>query len=120
MLDPHGRTWTYASAGHVPAVLRHKDRTAVLLDEQADAPLGIDGPFHAVRVELEEGDTLVLYTDGLIERRSESITVGLERLVGVCSDAPAEPGEMCDYVLDTLVAEDPGDDDIALLAVTLD
>jgi PAS domain S-box-containing protein len=120
VLDPEGRTWTYASAGHVPAVLRRRDGTALLLDEQADAPLGVDAPFRSVGIALETGDTLLLYTDGLVERRSEDLTVGFDRLVAACSDAPADPGALCDHVLDTLLRDDPGEDDIALLAVTLD
>jgi Stage II sporulation protein E (SpoIIE)/PAS fold len=120
VLDPLARTWTYASAGHVPAALRLPGRSAVLLDEQADAPLGVDGQFRAVQVELEKGATLLLYTDGLIERRTEPLTDGLDRLVAACIEAPADPGAFCDHVLDRLVRDNPGDDDIALLAVTLD
>ena len=63
---------------------------------------------------------MLLYTDGLIERRGEDLSIGLSRLVAACEAAPDDPEGMCDHVLNVLLPDNPGEDDIALLAVQLD
>jgi serine phosphatase RsbU (regulator of sigma subunit) len=60
-----------------------------------------------------------LYTDGLIERRTESIDFGLQRLRAACADAPDDPEALCDFVLETMLGDDPLSDDVAILAVKL-
>jgi serine phosphatase RsbU (regulator of sigma subunit) len=120
VLDPRARTWTYTSAGHPPAVLRSGDGSVALLDETSGVPLGVNGPYRSVRVDLDEGATVLLYTDGLIERRGEDLSIGLSRLATACAAAPDDPEGMCDHVLDVLLPDNPGEDDIALLAVQLD
>ena len=119
VLDPHQRSWTYAAAGHPPVVVRDTDGTTRLLDEPNDPPLGVAPAFHTRQVELEAGATLVLYTDGLIERRAEPITTGFERLLDACSKGPAEPAALCDYLLNEMLGDQMNQDDVALLAVTL-
>jgi len=118
-LDTRARTWTYASAGHYPAVLRYADGTTRLLDEKPDPPLGIATTLHERHVDLEPGATLVLYTDGLVERRGESIDTGVERLRRACEAGPTEPKGLCEFLLNTVRA-DPTDDDIAIIAVGID
>ena len=119
VLDPQQRSWTYAAAGHPPVVVRHPDGTTCLLDEPNDPPLGVATAFQARQVQLEAGATLVLYTDGLIERRREPITTGLERLLRACSTGPAEPAALCDHLLGEMLGDHMTQDDVALLAVTL-
>jgi serine phosphatase RsbU (regulator of sigma subunit) len=118
ILDPEARTWTYASAGHMPVVLRSAGSTR-LLDDPVDPPLGVASSFRTRRVDLDSGSTLLLYTDGLIERRGRSIQRDLERLVDACTLAPAEPKALCDYVIDALLADQGNDDDVAVLAATI-
>jgi serine phosphatase RsbU (regulator of sigma subunit) len=66
-----------------------------------------------------DGMRLVLYTDGLLERRSESIDTGFRRLADAVSEFAWLPlTEFCEAVVDALVAEDQRDD-VALLAVDL-
>ena len=119
VLDPQERTWTYASAGHLPAVLRRPDGTTRLLDAPCDPPLGFADSFRARRVSIEPGAALVLYTDGLIERRTDSIERGLGRVQSACSDAPPEPESLCDHILDALLGRGANEDDVAVVAVTL-
>jgi PAS domain S-box-containing protein len=118
-LDTRSRTWTYASAGHCSAVLRDPDGTTRLLDDGCDPPLGIATTFHEHAVELKPGATLVLYTDGLVERRREHIDLGFERLRRACETGPSDPQELCEHLLETVRAE-PTDDDIAIIAVGVD
>ena len=81
VIDPDG-TMRYASAGHVPPVLINPAGIAELVEEPAEPPLGtVDSLSYRERVlNLDPGSTLVLYTDGLVERRGRSLEVGLEAL----------------------------------------
>lgn len=117
VLDPSDNTWTYASAGHVPAVLCRSDGTTRLLDECLDPPLGIATGFSARQEVLTPGDTLLLYTDGLVERRVQGID--LDWLRRACEQGPTEPESLCDHVLDALLGDSANTDDVAVVAVNL-
>jgi phosphoserine phosphatase RsbU/P len=119
VLDPKSRIWTYACAGHCPALVRAADGTTVWLDEQCDAPLGVATSFARHHAEIGPGATLVLYTDGLIERRTESIDKGLERLERACREGPADPDGLCDYLSEVMLRESSVEDDVALVVVSL-
>lgn len=82
-IDWDTRTITHSSAGHPPPDLLHPDGTVTFLDETTDPPLAARPehlPRPQARTPFTEGVTLVLYTDGLIERRTEDIDTGLTRL----------------------------------------
>jgi serine phosphatase RsbU (regulator of sigma subunit) len=67
-------------------------------------------------VDVEPGDMLLLYSDGLVERRDESIDVGLERLLGVAGSLLGESmAAFCDELIAQMVGEHT-EDDVALLA----
>jgi serine phosphatase RsbU (regulator of sigma subunit) len=100
-------------------VLLAPDGSCHLLDEKSDLLLGVDpGTDRADHtLMLEPGSTLMLYTDGLIERRGSSIDVGLDDLcTALTSLAGAGLDDLCDGVLERLAAH-TGEDDIALVAV---
>ncbi|MFF7987586.1 PP2C family protein-serine/threonine phosphatase [Streptomyces sp. NPDC007901] len=123
VVDTHGRHITYSSAGHPPPVLVRPDGTFVLLDQATDPPLGAR-PDHVPRpqaaVPYASGDTLVLYTDGLIERRGEDIDVGLHRLTDtLCGSPRLSPDHLADVLLSRLGVSSGGCDDIALIVVRL-
>ncbi len=95
------------------------DGSTLLLDDRSDLLLGVDPTFPRQDHELllEPGATLLLYTDGLIERRGTWIDVGIADLpsaLGTLTGAPL--GHLCDTVLEML-APHTGEDDIALIAV---
>jgi PAS domain S-box-containing protein len=117
-LDPNGGTWTYATAGHPPVVVRRPDGTTRWIDDPCDPPLGVHrGEYRRHAVDIEQGSTLVLYTDGLIERRTEPISTGLERLERACREGPADPEALCDFLAAHMLEGATVDDDVAIVAV---
>jgi sigma-B regulation protein RsbU (phosphoserine phosphatase) len=104
-----------ASTGHLPPVLLEPGRDAVLLDCSPSPPLGVDDPTPHVDTTraLVPGTTVVMYTDGLIERRTAPIDEGLERLRSSCRAGSAD--EICGAIVDELVGEQGVEDDTALL-----
>lgn len=115
----------WANAGHPPPVLISPDGTPTVLEaaEGADLLLGLD-PRTDRREQtatLEAGATLILYTDGLVERRGQLLDEGIAALTDLLADlmrrdVPLE--ELCDALLRHLVP-DNAEDDVALLAVRL-
>lgn len=124
LVDCHSHLLIYSSAGHPPPVLLHPDGTCELLDQATDPPLGAR-PEHVPRPQANTayspGDTLILYTDGLIERRGEDIDTGLTRLtstLATCTEFSAE--HLADALLARLDVASGADDDIAIVVVRLD
>jgi serine phosphatase RsbU (regulator of sigma subunit) len=112
------RLLRWSNAGHPAPVLVEADGTVTLLDRTPNRLLGV-GP-DALRVEhatlLPPGCTLLLYTDGLVERRGASLDDGVAWLRREIADLRHLPlDEFCDRLLSVLPAE--LDDDVALLAL---
>lgn len=113
--DPHTAQCCVSLAGHLPPVLLHPDGKRELLDLPTGAPLGGCGvSFHTTCLDIEPGDQLVLYTDGLVETRDQAIDKRLDALLDVLDDPNRSLDETCDLLLQTL--RHPGHhDDVALL-----
>lgn len=116
--DPVARRCEVAAAGHLPPVVVSPYGAPTLIRVPAGAPIGVGGvAFETVEFDLEDDSLLVMYTDGLVERRGQSLDAGLTALCDHLA-GPAKPLEsVCDAVLDGLDYVDRRDDDIALLAV---
>jgi sigma-B regulation protein RsbU (phosphoserine phosphatase) len=117
MISPDRGTVHLSTAGHPPPVLGAPGRAAARIVLPADPPLGIGGggrPRRITTVGLPAGGVLVLYTDGLVERRGRVIDVGMNQLAEVVRPAPAE--ELCATIM-TAVGETAPTDDVALLVV---
>ncbi|HEY4625976.1 MAG TPA: PP2C family protein-serine/threonine phosphatase, partial [Blastococcus sp.] len=118
--NPAGlRTLCWSSAGHLPPLLLCTDGTVRLLDSPPELLLGTE--FSRLRtdheVALRPGETVVLYTDGLVEHGRTGIDEGTARLSRVLAGLAGFPLEkLCDQLLDR-IAPGRADDDIALLAV---
>lgn len=111
------RRFRWSNAGHPPPLLLRADGTAELLRRPADLLLGLDpGTSRADHdVVLEPGDTVLLFSDGLVERREYSIEEGLDRLVRAAEELGEEDLES---LLDALLQQaGDRDDDVAMLAL---
>ncbi|MFE4723796.1 PP2C family protein-serine/threonine phosphatase, partial [Streptomyces sp. NPDC056728] len=106
-----------------PPALLHPDGTVEFLDRATDPPLGAR-PEHVARPEaetaFEDGATLVLYTDGLVERRREDIDVGLGRLADCLTrHVSADAERLVDTVLAELIPRGGNSDDTAVVIIRL-
>jgi PAS domain S-box-containing protein len=113
------RTLRWSSAGHPPAMVLRLDGQVEVLTAEDDLLLGLDPSTerHDSTVELLPGDTLLLYTDGLVERRDSALTDGLARLEATLVELAGLPLDaLCDELLTRLLPPAP-DDDVALVAL---
>jgi serine phosphatase RsbU (regulator of sigma subunit) len=122
-IDWSNRTLTYSSAGHLPPALCHPDGTVTFLDQATDPPLGAR-PEHVscrqAQTAFTDECTLVLYTDGLIERRHEDIDTGMRRLAdSLVRHHTADPGTLADALLADLLPPAGITDDTALVVLRL-
>ncbi|MER8182337.1 SpoIIE family protein phosphatase [Kitasatospora sp. NPDC094015] len=116
LADPARNRWTLASAGHLPPALITPDHPTELLRLPTGPPLGTGlADYEQTTRTLTPGQTLLLYTDGLVERRGEDIDVSLARLADLPLPAAGDLDDLLDAVLHQLSAR-PAEDDTALLA----
>ena len=122
VIDLVAMTLRWSNAGHPPPLLL-RDGRASFLGDGVGVILGVTGGTGVAEAvtDLRDGDLLVLYTDGLIERRSESLTDGLDRLATVASAVAVDDAEqLCDALLaELLPASAVRDDDVAMLVARI-
>jgi serine phosphatase RsbU (regulator of sigma subunit) len=121
VVDPGTRVVTWASAGHLNPLMVFDTGASELLDGDPGLPLGVSQT--AVYTDrsgrVRPGDSLLLYTDGLIERSSRPIDDGLALLETV-RGPHRDPEQLCEHVLSLLAAQPPTYDDVTLLALRAD
>jgi PAS domain S-box-containing protein len=118
IIDPGRQTVAWASAGHLPPLLRTAAETSYA--EVGDGLMGIDDfVYRNLEASLGAGGTMVLYTDGLVERRGESLDDGLARLRDAAVSGPQEPRALCDYILRELLTDQRLHDDVTAVIVKL-
>ncbi|MGW1842623.1 ATP-binding SpoIIE family protein phosphatase [Streptomyces sp. NPDC001966] len=116
--DPNEGRLVYSSAGHLPILVCHEDGTVHRAEDPTGPPLGTGGWIHTSgTIELPPGSTAVLYTDGLVERRSEDIDEGVAALERALSGAKGSPQVVCDRLIRSLGVTAEHDDDVAVLVV---
>ncbi|MEU3068706.1 SpoIIE family protein phosphatase [Streptomyces sp. NPDC006906] len=116
--DPNEGQLVYASAGHLPILVRDEDGTVHSAADPTGPPLGTGGWVHTSgTIALPPGSTAVLYTDGLVERRSEDIDEGVDSLSRALAGAKGSPQVVCDRLIRSLGVTAEHDDDVAVLVV---
>jgi hypothetical protein len=118
VVDTAGSSCTIVGAGHPPPVLVLPGGATLVPDLPPGLPLGLGaGSFEATRISLPPGATLALYTDGLVESRSQPLDDGVAALRDALAAALAEPGAALDGVCETVTRalRQRGEDDITLV-----
>lgn len=113
---------TLVNAGHPPLLRRRGNSVDAIGKENAGFPLGvIDQPYESVSIQIEPGDALILYTDGLTDaRNAEREFFGLERLMGLMRQAPLDAEAIGQSILGDIrrfTAGRPQSDDVTLTCV---
>jgi serine phosphatase RsbU (regulator of sigma subunit) len=119
VVHPATRTVRWASAGHLNPLVVRPDGQAQLLPGDPGPPIGVaDDAVYDDRIcDLEPGGSLLIYTDGLVERRRTPISDNLARLEGIRA-LHADPEELCDHVLEIMLADEPElRDDMTMLVL---
>jgi serine phosphatase RsbU (regulator of sigma subunit)/anti-sigma regulatory factor (Ser/Thr protein kinase) len=118
VVDSDGCRARFASAGHPPPLLMDADGLTRFIEHQPVLPLGVTEhtQFENWETALTPGATMLLYTDGLVERRGETIDTGLERLCQTLGAGPRGLEELCSHILTRTPGDRGTPDDAALLA----
>jgi serine phosphatase RsbU (regulator of sigma subunit)/anti-sigma regulatory factor (Ser/Thr protein kinase) len=117
--DASANRMRFVRAGHPPPLLLTPDGGVTAINGQGSLPVGVSPNTHyeADVLDLAPDSTLLLYTDGLVERRGETLDDGIHRLERVLADAPAGLEALCDHVIQASVPDPKRADDIAILAL---
>jgi anti-sigma regulatory factor (Ser/Thr protein kinase)/putative methionine-R-sulfoxide reductase with GAF domain len=117
VFDPETARLRIATAGHPPPIII-SERTARVLDLTPGAPLGgfPYGSCPEQEFTLNTGETVVLYTDGLVERRGIALNETIEQLASILSRA-RNPERACQVAVDEMVSPEGLADDVAIVAM---
>ena len=109
----------FARAGHPYPLIVRGDGATTYLTADGGPPIGSGGNigFKNHTAAMRPGDTLLLYTDGLIERRGQRLSEGEERLAAVASSASGGIERRCTEIIDRMTEDESVNDDVAVLAV---
>ncbi len=115
--NPDAGIWAIANAGHIPPILAHAHGDAEVLNLPAGLPLGVGGAtFETTVIEVSDGATLALCTDGLVESRTRDIDTGIAALRNALTQPRSSLQQTCDTVIETLCHSGNNDDVTLLLA----
>jgi serine phosphatase RsbU (regulator of sigma subunit) len=118
LISPSRDRMVISTAGHLPPVVMPPDEQPRLLVLPPDLPVGVGDTTsrRTTAIDIAPGTTVVLFTDGLVERRGELIDEGLDRLRRLVRQGPAE--DLCASIVAGMEVGD-AEDDIAVVAVRI-
>ena len=121
LIDPARGFARVASAGHTPPLIVTADGTVRFQELVPSIAIGAveEVVYSDTALMLHPGDTLLLYTDGLIERRRRSLDAGLKQLVDAAGASGGDPTILVEHVVRKMMEAGEGEDDVAAIAVTV-
>ena len=121
IVDPRARRVRYVVAGHPPPLIVSPDGRATYMDGGRTLPIGVDSSmsFEAAEIALAAGSSIVLFTDGLVERRDRTLDDGLRALAEAATGASVDPQQLVDRLIESLIGERERPDDVAVLVLRL-
>jgi PAS domain S-box-containing protein len=122
VIDPATGEGVISNAGHLPPLYIFPDRRPeVSTAAEAGTPLGWPSQRHQTKFSVPPGNTVVFYSDGLVENRRRGLDAGLEEIVTIAAEAPpevlADPEILVDFLVDRMLAGYDHDDDVTVLAL---
>jgi PAS domain S-box-containing protein len=121
VINPETGAAVVSNAGHPPALLVRTDGPPTLGLGEPGTPLGWPSQRQQSSFSVEPGNTVVFYSDGLVENRRRGVDVGLDELIAVASQAPhdalRDPEILVDYLVEHMLAGYEQDDDVTVLAL---
>ncbi|MFS2292083.1 MAG: SpoIIE family protein phosphatase [Actinomadura sp.] len=121
VIDPETGQGAFSNAGHPPPLLISPDTPPRVSTREPGTPLGWPSQRQQASFSIETGNTVVFYSDGLVENRRRGVDAGLEELVAVAADAPPEvvgdPERLVDFLVDRMLAGYEQVDDVTVLAL---
>jgi anti-sigma regulatory factor (Ser/Thr protein kinase) len=119
LVEPATGTVCYANAGHCLPLVRAGAGKVSYIDNVGGVPLGaLDSPqYQDAATTFDAGDTLVLYTDGLVEERGQDYATGLQHLEDAAAAGEEDPERLCSRILEKTVGSGVRDDDVTLLVL---
>jgi anti-sigma regulatory factor (Ser/Thr protein kinase) len=118
VLDRETGELSFSAAGHPPPLVLAPDGP-YFLEGGRSVPIGASDPavFREASAVLQPGSTLLLYTDGLVERRDEPLDTRMDELAAVAGGAGEDLDALCERVIEAVLGQGEPGDDVALLAV---
>lgn len=121
VIDPATGEGTISNAGHLPPLLIFPDAPPRLRSAEAGTPLGWASDRAEAKFSVPPGNTVVFYSDGLVENRRRGLDAGLDEIVSIAAAAPpevlADPEILVDFLVDRMLAGYDHDDDVTVLAL---
>jgi PAS domain S-box-containing protein len=121
VIEPTTGEGVISNAGHLPPLVITPDGTPEVGGVEPGTPLGWPSDRHQATFSVPPGNTVVFYSDGLVENRRRGLDSGLEELVSIAAAAPSEvladPEILVDFLVDRMLAGYDHDDDVTVLAL---
>ncbi len=119
VVDTDRRRVRYVLAGHPPPLVLQPDGTTSFLEGGRGLPIGVDGlvPLEAGEAEFDAGSAIVLFTDGLVERRDRPLDDGMHMLAEAARRVEGDPEDLVDGLVGAMLDADDRPDDVAVVVV---
>jgi anti-sigma regulatory factor (Ser/Thr protein kinase) len=121
LVEPRTGSIRWSSAGHIPPILIHHGGNGEYLLDGQGSPLGVGDEWPQAKARLEDGDQVVLVSDGLVETRTRSLDEGMDRLLRAVAGSGARSAAVfLDEIVGGAHGRTAGTDDVTALCLRID